>query len=276
MKQFFLLLLFGFFSLTILSSHNLFIKLESYYLKPNTETLIYLFNGSFSKSETGLEGNEMADVSFINPEEKIVHPDKRLWYKVNNQTVIQIKTGTEGTGVFGVSTLPKIYKFITPQSFTDKMNHEGFLQLLEAHKKSGEESMPIRYKYSKYVKALFQVGDKPSDDFNQVLGYPTELIPVTNPYSLKVGEELSMKLLFDGDPAAGETVYAGYGDPPGAAKNGSPSAAVKVVTDSKGLVKVKLTNAGHWYFRTINIVKSAKQDTDYISISASITFEVRK
>jgi uncharacterized GH25 family protein len=204
--------------LTILNSHNLFIKPESFYLNPNTETLIYLYNGTFGKSESVLARNEMADVSLIDPGEKIVHPDKRLWYEVDKQTVIQIKTGTEGTGIFGVSTLPKIYTFTTTQSFADKMNHEGFLHLLEAHKKSGEESMPIRYKYSKYVKALFQAGDKPSDDFNQVLGYPTELIPITNPYSLKVGDELSVKLLFDGDPVAGETVYASYGGLHGNAK----------------------------------------------------------
>jgi uncharacterized GH25 family protein len=276
MKQKILPLLFGFISLTILSSHNLFIKLESFYLNPNTETLIYLYNGSFSKSETVLPRNEMADVSLINPGEKIVHPDKRLWYEVNNQTVIKIKTGTEGTGIFGVSTSPKIYEFTTLQSFADKINHEGYLHLVEARKKSGDEAMPIRYKYSKYVKALFQVGDKPSDDFKQALGYPTELIPTTNPYSLKAGDELSVKLLFDGNPVAGETVYTSYGDLNDNTPNDTPAAAFKLRTDSNGLVKVKLTNAGHWYFRTINIVKSTEQDTDYISISASITFEVSK
>ncbi len=273
-KQNILLSLFAIISLIVLSSHDLFIKLDSFYLKPQTEALIYLYNGTFGKSEAVLARNRMVDVSLINPGEKIVHPDKSLWFEENNQTVLKIKTGKEGTGLLGVSTLPRINEF-SAESFASNMKHEGLTKVLEERKKLGEDAKPAKKKYSKHVKAIFQVGNKLSDDYKTVLGYPTEFIPMTNPYSLKVGDELSMKLLINGKPMAGEMVYASYNDQFGHAKDGTPLDTFQMATDSEGLVKIKISNSGHWYFRTVNLVKSSENDADYISISAAITFEIK-
>jgi len=274
MKQKLILTLVALISLSLLSAHNLFIKLDSFYLKANTETLIYLYNGTFSKSEAILARNRMVDVSLINPGEAAVHPDKKLWYEANNQTILKINSGKEGTGVFGVSTLPRVNEF-TPQSFIDNMKHEGLFDVLEARKKSGEDANPVKKKYSKHVKAIFQVGSKRSNDFNTILGYPTEFVPLNNPYSLKIGDELQMQLLINGKPASGEMVYASYGDKHGHAEDGTSLDVFMEKTNSEGVVKVKINNAGHWYFRSVNLVKSTEDDADYISISAAITFEIK-
>jgi Domain of unknown function (DUF4198) len=275
MKQKIQLSLISLIGLLILSSHDLFIKLDSFFLQPKTETLIHVYNGTFGKSEAVLARNRMIDVSLINPGEKAIHPDKKLWYEENNQTILKIKTGKEGTGVLGISTLPRVGDF-TPESFISNMKHEGLLEVLNKRKKSGEDGNPVKKKYSKHVKAIYQVGSKLSDEYKTVLGYPTEFVPLTNPYALKVGDEFSMKLLINGKPLAGEMVYASYNDKFGHAEDGSALDAFQVQTDSEGLVKVKITNAGHWYFRTVNLVKSSEDDADYVSISASLTFEVKK
>jgi len=274
MKNRFLLSLIALVSLMVLSSHNLFIKLETFFLDPETETLIYLYNGTFSKSEAILARERMIDVSLINPGEEIVHPPKSSWYEENDQTILKIKTGKEGTGVFGVSTSTRVGKF-TAESFINNMKHEGLLQVLEARKKSGEDSQPVKKKYSKHVKAIFQVGTSLSDDYKTVLGYPIELIPMTNPYAIKVGDELSMKLLINGKPVAGEMVYASFNDQHGNAEDGTPLDVFKALTDPNGVVTVKITQAGHWYFRTVHLDKSTETDADYISNSAAITFEVK-
>jgi len=133
MKQKILLLLIAFISIVVLSSHDLYIKLKSFYLEPNTKTLIYVYNGTFGNSEAILARNRMIDVSLINPGEKRMHPDKSLWFEENNQTVLKIITGKEGTGIVGVSTLPRINKF-TPKSFISNMKHEGLLEVLETRK----------------------------------------------------------------------------------------------------------------------------------------------
>ncbi len=275
MKQRFLFSLIVLLSLVVLSSHNLYIKLKSFYLKPDTKTLIYVYNGTFGESQAVLARNRMIDVSLLNPGEEIFHPDTSLWFEENNQTILNIKTGKEGTAVFGISTLPRINEY-TAEVFVDNMKHEGLLEVLAARKKSGEDSKPVKKKYSKHVKAIFQIGNKLSDEYKTVLGYPIELIPLTNPYSLKVGDELSMKLLINGIPKAGIMVYASFNDRYGNAKDGTPLDVFKVRTNSNGVVKIIITEAGHWYFRTVYMIKNSEKDADYISNSAAITFEIRK
>jgi uncharacterized protein DUF4198 len=275
MKQKILLSLIAFISLVVLSSHDLYVKLKSFYLEPNSETLIYVYNGTFGKSEATLARNRMVDVSLINPGEKRVHPDKNLWFEENNQTVLKITTGKAGTGVLGVSTLPRVNEF-TAESFASNMKHEGLLNVIAARKKSGEDSQPARKKYSKHVKAIFQVGNKQTDDYKTELGYPIEFIPINNPYALKVGDELAMKLLINGKSVAGEMVYASYNEHYGHTKEGLPNDAYQVLTNDDGIVTVKITTAGHWYFRTVNLIKSTEKDADYISISAALTFEVKE
>jgi len=275
MKQKFLFSLIALISLVVLSSHNLFIKLKSFYLKPGAEALIYVYNGTFDESHSVLARNRMIDVSLLNPGEKIIRPDTSAWYEENKQTILSIKTKNEGTGLFGMSTLPRINEY-TPEVFVENMKHEGLLDVLAARKKSGEDANPAKKKYSKHVKAIYQVGNKLSEDYKTVLGYPIELIPMTNPYSLNVGDQLSMKLLINGKPKADIMVYASFNDRHGYAKDGSPLDAFKVRTDSNGIATIKITDAGHWYFRTVHLIKSPEKDADYISNSATITFEIKE
>ena len=44
--------------LIIASSHDMFIKLDTYFLKPNTQSELFIFNGTFEKSENQLRGIE--------------------------------------------------------------------------------------------------------------------------------------------------------------------------------------------------------------------------
>lgn len=275
MKQRLLLSLSTLICFVTLSSHDLFIKLKTFYLEPNTESLISVYNGTFTSSEATLARERMNLVALINPGEKTMKPADDLWFEEDNKTLIKIKTSEEGTGVFGVSTLPKVNDY-TAESFAESLKHEGLTGLLEERKKSGKDKNPARKSYSKHVKAIFQVGEKRSDDFKTVLGFPIELVPVNNPYSVKVGSELSMQLFIDGKPAANEMVYASYEGQHGYDKNGNPTDVFKGMTNDKGIVTAIITRPGHWYFRTVNMVPTSKKEADYESLSAVITFEIKE
>ena len=259
---------------TFLSAHNLFIKLDTFFLKPESEVFVSLYNGTFSESEAVLARDRMIDVSVVLAGEAVAHPPKSDWFEKDNQTILKMKTGEPGTGLFGVSTSTRVGQF-TPEGFIDNMRHEGLLHVLDERKRAGEEGLAVRKKYSKHVKAIFQVGDKLTDDFNTNLNYPIEFIPVTNPYALQVGDELTVLLLIDGKPAVGEMVYASFNDQYGHADDGTPIDVFQIRTDSKGEVSVNLSEAGHWYFRTVHLDKSTEEDADYISNSAALTFEVK-
>jgi uncharacterized GH25 family protein len=44
-----------------------------------------------------------------------------------------------------------------------------------------------RERYHKHVKAMVQVGNTRSDHYATPLGYPAEIVPMENPYSLANG-----------------------------------------------------------------------------------------
>jgi len=275
MKQKLLLTLSALVCFVALSSHDLFLKLKTFYLEPNTVAQIAVYNGTFTSSEAVLARERMNLVALINPGEEASRPSDDRWFEENNQTLLKIKTGEEGTGVFGVSTVPRVNDY-TAERFVESLKHEGLTNLLAERKKSGEDKNPARKSYSKHVKAIFQVGEKRSDDYKTVLGFPIELIPVNNPYSVKVGSELSMQLLIEGRPAANEMVYASYEGQHGYDENGKPTDAFRAMTDTNGIVTATITRPGHWYFRTVNMVPTSKKEADYESLSAVVTFEIKE
>lgn len=274
MKQKITLAVLAVMSLTVLSSHDMFLKLKTHYLQPGTETVVYLYNGTFDKSENAIDRKRMKDVSLVNPGEKVVHPTPNQWTEENKQTLLKFKTGKEGTAVVGLSTQSNMIE-LSAKDFAEYLKHDGILDVMEARKKSGEEIKPAKEKYSKHVKALFQIGSALSDEYKTVLGYPIEFVPQVNPYSLKKGDELSVQLLKDGKPLAGELVYASHAGYHGHGDDGSHLEAVKTRTDSKGVVKLKLSETGQWYLRTIRMEKSTEAGVDYESNWATLTFEVK-
>lgn len=274
MKQKVVLSLAAVVSLLVLSSHDMFLKLNSFHLKPGTEALVYLYNGTFDKSENVIDRKRMKDVSVLNPGEKVVHPSADQWSEQDKQTVLKITTGKEGTAVVGLSTNPNMID-LSAKDFAEYLKHDGILDVLEARKKSGEEAKPAKEKYSKHVKAVVQIGAKQTEDYKTILGYPVEFIPQTNPYSIKTGDELAVQLLKNGKPLANELVYASHAGYHGHAEDGTHIEAVKTRTSANGIVKIKLDKAGQWYLRTINMVKSNESGVDYESNWATITFEIR-
>ncbi len=64
----------------------------------------------------------------------------------------------------------------------------------------------------KYAKALFTVGNPGGETFSKVLGHTMEIIPLNDPATLKEGDDLNVKVLFEGNPARTYIygTYAGF------------------------------------------------------------------
>ncbi len=187
--------------LVTLSSHDMFLKMKSYYVSTDANITLHLYNGTFDKSENVITRDRMTDVS-------IVHPDgtrKRLgddhWSEEGNITVLSAQTKSPGTYVAGVSTLSRMIE-LSAEDFNNYLAHDGVMDVLDARKKSGEDQKGAREKYSKHVKAIFQAGNASTGAYKQKLDYPIEFIPLQNPCELKVNEKLQVQLLSKGKPVS--------------------------------------------------------------------------
>ena len=76
----------------------------------------------------------------------------------------------------GVSVKPRELE-LKAADFNAYLEEDGIPDVLEARRRNNELGKPARERYSKHVKAVFQVGDARTDVFGAVLGYPAEIVP---------------------------------------------------------------------------------------------------
>ncbi len=202
MKKYTLLLL----ALVLFCSHDMYLKFDTFFLQPNTDVTLKLFNGTFEKSDNVIDRNRMTDVSLVGGGQHL-HPDTTQWSEKDSMTLLSFRTGQPGTYVAGLSTRARSIE-LAAEDFNNYLEHDGVLDMLASRKEKDILDQDAIEKYSKHVKAIFQVGDARTNDWQTVLGYPIEFVPQSNPYHLHDGEPLKVQLLRDGKPLANQLVYA--------------------------------------------------------------------
>lgn len=254
-------------------AHDLFLELASHRLVPATPTSVALVNGTFGRSENVITRDRMLDVSIVGPGNDVSHPPTGDWRDEGMTTWLDFETGGAGTYVLGVSTAPRMIE-LSAESFHDYLRHDGVLDVLEQRTRDGLLEQPARERYSKHVKAVVQVGDRTSGSFDEVLGYPVEIVPLRDPNSLRTGSELPVQVLLSGEPLASQLVYASFAGHHAHDDTGGHIEAFSGRTDSEGRVLIPVDQPGRWYIRLIHMVEAPEPDVDYESRWATLTFEV--
>ncbi len=254
--------------LATVSAHDLFLKFDSYFLTPNSKVAVRLLNGTFRASEATVARDRMVDVSIVKPTGERVHPPHSAWRDEGATSLLNFETGVAGTYVIGLSTSSRDVEQ-KAAAFNDYLAHDGMPDTLAERRKNKELDKDVRRRYSKYVKAIFQVGAAQTDSYKTMLGYPVELIPLRNPYKLKVGDTLEALCLKDGQPIVNQFVAAGR------EAGGRELPAVNMRSDGKGVARIKLNGAGKWYVKFIHMAPLNNPQINYESKWATLTFEIK-
>lgn len=250
-------------------AHDLFLKLDSYFLPANSQATARLLSGTFRFSENAVKRDRMVDASLVAPSGERSKLATESWRDEGNKAVLTLTTGAAGTYLAGVSLQPREITLKAAQ-FNHYLAHDGLPDTLNERRRNRELNKGARERYSKHVKAIFQVGEQRSDTFKTPLGYPVEIIPQQNPYDLRVGDTLEVLCVKDGQPVANQFVIAGRE----AGKRLLPAPGAR--TDADGMARIKLTGAGKWYVKFIHMTKLDQPDLDYESQWASLSFEIKQ
>ena len=249
-------------------AHDLFLKPNSFFAKINQKISISVMNGTFQRSEGAVSFARLTDVSVVAPSGNRTNQKEADFTKNETTAFLNLEPKEAGNYIVGLSTMWR-ENSLPAKEFNEYLVGEGIPDILEDRKRDKELETDGRYRYSKYVKAILQVGNKQSDTYKTVLGYAVEMIPQANPYKLKKGNTIEILCLKDGKPLAGQTVLTGY-------ESGGRLAAEKSVrSDAKGIIKIKLDGAGKWYAKFINMVKVDDPKLNYESKWATLTFEIK-
>lgn len=252
-----------------LQAHDLFLRLDSFFVEPGTQARIRVLNGTFSKSENSVTRVRLRDLSVVSPD-GTSHPDTTTWSARGDTSIFTVATGRAGTYVVGASLLPSQIT-LKAKDFNTYLASDGIPDVLAARRRSGQLEKDATEKYAKHVKALIQVGAERTPGFDTVLGYPAELVPLNNPYGSRPGGWLRVRAIVDGKPVPNQLIVSG-GRPP----RGGRLPVRSVRTDSEGVARIRISERGQWYVKFIHMAPvSGDAALDYESKWATLTFQVR-
>lgn len=253
-----------------LFAHDMFWRLTSYYVAPMTALRMPVLNGTFSKSENSIEWARVASLSVVSPKGR-VPMDSARWETRSDTTWLRYTTDAAGTYVAGLSTKPTEFE-LDAKAFNQYLADDGIPDILAARRKDGSLTKRARERYSKHIKAIFQVGAERSSAWSVALGHPAELVPLENPYVLRPGGTIHLRCLVDGQPVANQLVLVGGRI---GAMGDARLPIQSLRTNADGTVAVSLPRAGRWYVKFINMKRVDDGRVNYESKWATITFEIR-
>jgi len=268
-KKFAAFLLISALLVTPIMAHDLFLKLDSFFVAVNDKISIKILNGSFQESEGAVNFARLKDVSVVSPSGTRTNAKETDLTKDGNTSFLNLQPSEAGNYVAGLSTSPREID-LKGKDFNEYLTEDGIPDTLAERKKKKELARDVRERYSKHVKTIFQAGDKQSESYKAVFGYPVEIVPQNNPYLLKTGDIFEFMCLKDGKPLANQFVMTGFD------AGGKLTPGENVRTDKRGVARIKLSNAGKWYVKFIQMTKLTDPKINYESKWATLTFEIRQ
>jgi len=179
----------------------------------------------------------------------------------------EVDLPAEGTYVVAAETAPNAIE-LSAGKFETYLEHEGLRSVIRWRKENGESRKAGVERYTKFVKSLVAVGT-PDGSYSRATGAPIEIVPEADPFSLKPGAELPIQVRLRGKAAPNLQIKASW------ARGETTGTEVAGRTDDEGRLTVPIGEAGWWRIRTVYMERSQAGDTDWESLWASLTFEVR-
>lgn len=162
------------------------------------------------------------------------------------------------------------------EKFTAYLKEEGLTSIIKSRAERGQSDKAAREAYARCAKALVRVTPRSESApsalafqgaFDRPAGLPLELIAENDPYSLKAGERITIRLMLEGNPLSDAQLVAV------SKKHTSDEKTMR--TDMNGRVTFMPDRGGPWLVHGVYMRPApAGIDADWESLWASLTFDV--
>ncbi|MGH7245248.1 MAG: DUF4198 domain-containing protein [Phycisphaerales bacterium] len=178
-----------------------------------------------------------------------------------------VRLTAPGTYSVGYRSRPTPIVLAGPK-FEMYLKDKGLDNASEARRTAGKTEADGRERFSRCAKAIVMVGNDRGAGFDHVFGFPLEVVPRSNPYASRPGDELSFLVLADGKPAHQMLVAA--------VNRADPKTTLSARTSEDGIASFKLDRSGFWLINTVRMlpVNEPGIECDWESLWASVTFDL--
>ncbi len=150
--------------------------------------------------------------------------------------------------------------------FTSYLREEGLESVIATRERTGQSTAPGRERYARCVKTLVRVGPRSDGTFAVSTGQHLELTPLADPFAVRPGGRLSLRVTFAGQPLAQALVQAWH-------RKGDQLLRTAARTAADGTVAFDLPQAGEWMFSLVHMVPVTDEPAhDWQSFWGNLTF----
>ena len=155
---------------------------------------------------------------------------------------------------------------IPADTFNTYVRDEGLDDVIAERARRGTSATGARELFTRCAKTLVLAGPARPGQRDRTLGFPLELVAETNPYTLPRNGELTVRLLFHGQPLPGARVTAIR------RRNGE---RISARSDASGRARFTFPADGAWLIKSVHMTAPPpRTHADWVSYWASLTFEL--
>ncbi|MFN0207377.1 MAG: DUF4198 domain-containing protein [Planctomycetota bacterium] len=237
---------------------------------------------------------------FVNGERKLLTPEKlrglRFVDSLGPQDLLSalaqdvdvrtVKTRVAGTAIVALHSKHS-YLELEPAKFNEYLKEEGLNTIRELRIKDGKDNEPGRELYQRCTKMFVQVSDRAQESETDTkkknqssvarapVGLPFEIIPATDPTQAKTGQNLSVLVLFRGEPAGNILLRLFHRSTDASVPNAK---AKESRTTAEGSATFTIDQAGEYLISGVHMIRAAAgvdprhAEAEWESFFSSITF----
>ena len=177
-----------------------------------------------------------------------------------------LRVGVPGMLVVGYFSNPSPVE-LAAEKFNQYLKDEGLNAIAALRASRHETGSNARELFTRCAKSLVLAGAPNDAQGDRALGFTLELVAERNPYALREGEDLPVRLTYQNRPLAGALVVA--------MNRLNPSEKLAARTDGAGRVRFRLRPGGMWLVKAVHMLPApAGANAEWVSFWASLTFEM--
>lgn len=190
--------------------------------------------------------------------------DLKAGVVANEKSNFELPLVAEGTHLV-VMQSDNAFIEMEAEKFNAYLDEDGLTEIRFARERANAMDKPSKEFYSRHTKLLLQAGEKRDDTYRKVVGLPIEIVPLRNPYTLKKGEAIRFRILWQGKPLFGVSVKVWN-------RFENRTMLQNIFTEQDGTIETHLSNSGMWMLSVVKMVPSKDKAADYQSYWGSLVF----
>ncbi len=149
-----------------------------------------------------------------------------------------------GLNIVAQQTIAFRLTYDDPETFRAYLAYEGLDHILAEHEKRGLAQTGFSERYTRYAKALVQVGPASTRDADRFTGLPFEVVAIDNPYTGR--DKVRVQLLWQGKPLGNAQINVFHAP--------SREAKTEVRTDAEGRAEIPLQGDGEYLLNAVHML----------------------